>query len=1342
MAGGDSKTSKGRRRSRRSRPVRLADVEARLAALGGDVERSFTSRLAGIRRALEAGRKMERQLRAVDGELDRLARAREARAGTILRPTSKDLPIAAARSEILEAIERHPVVVLAGATGSGKTTQLPKMCLELGRGLQGMIAHTQPRRVAARSVAARIAAELGTPLGEGVGSAVRFERTTAASTRIKVMTDGVLLAETARDRDLLAYDTIIVDEAHERSLNIDFLLGYLKRLRRRREDLKLIITSATIDLSRFSEHFDQAPIIEVPGRTHPVDLRYRPVAEVDDDDADATAILDAIAEIDRGDLGAEDPSGRADILVFLPGEREIRDVAEAIDAAHLPDTEVLTLFARLSNEQQDRIFRPGDRRRIVLATNVAETSLTVPRIRGVVDLGLARISRYSPKSRVQRLPIEPISRASADQRAGRCGRLSPGICIRLYEEADLARRPAFTAPEILRSNLAAVVLRMADLKLGDPSRFPFVEAPSARLLRDGYDTLRELGAVDADDQITAAGRRLAGLPVDPRIGRMILAGIGEGCLAEMLVVAAALTVADPRDVGGGRKAAHQIYRDPRSDFLGYLRLWNAWQAARAEKGSSALRSWCRRQELSHRRLQEWQSLEGQLRALAVESLRTEASGDRGRRGRASPSIPPLREEVPAGAIHRSILAGLIAHVGRREEDGSYRGIGGGTFHIFPGSVLHRERPEWIVCAEIVETTKRWGRTCARIRADWIERVAPHLVRRNHFEPHFVPETGFVCAYERVSCGELDPTERRRVPFAPIDPAAARQVFIQEALVGERLTGDPSFLRHNRETVESIRSASDRIREDRLLDEDVRRFEFYDRHLPADVHNAGAFDSWRRRAERRDPGILRMSATDFGEAEAAAGPDYPDHLDIGGLRVELSYRHDPGHPEDGVTARVPLELLGRLDAARFEWLVPGLLQDKVEALVRTLPKRIRTRLMPIAETASGAAEHLDPDRGGLLETLASHLSIVAGLEISPRDFRIDLLEPHHLIRFVVVDEAGRTLESGRDYRSLLRRHHSASRSAFEAVAHAATPDGEAQRLATIQGRRDWDFGPLPSSVLIPRSHGEVTAHPGLVDVGDGVDVRLTDDPRTADAGHRRGVRRLLAIANRDALDHHLQHLPNATELAEKLSTLLPSTGFADAIGDLTLQVVMDRDVDLASVRDRPSFTTLDDLVRRDLWPGLERAVDILRPILTESTRLRDLLAAPSPAAWAPILEAERRHFATLVPDDLLAATPRAALERLPVYIDAGVRRIERLRGDGLRRDAPRGAEFDGWWTLYATRHRELASIGRSDPDLDAFRWLLEDYRVQLHAPERAAGARVSVAGLKDAWRRIVGRPSSG
>ena len=1338
-------------------PPELGRLAELIAAVEGPRRDLFRRRLEGVRRSLVRGGRPGRAVEAIRRDLERFQTGRRARLNRSLRlDYPADLPVSAAREEIAAAIRDHQVVVICGATGSGKTTQLPKICLELGRGIDGMIAHTQPRRVAARSVAARIAEETGTELGRGVGYAVRFTDRSGADTRVRLMTDGILLAETARDRDLLAYDTIIVDEAHERSLNIDFLLGYLKRLLPSRPDLKVIVTSATIDPERFSRHFGDAPILSVEGRMHPVDIRHRGIGSSEtegEDEGMLAGIVDAIREIDAAGLSVPDPSGLPDILVFLPGEREIRDAADAIVEAGFRDTEVLPLYARLSNEQQDRVFHPGPARRVVLATNVAETSLTVPRIRGVIDTGVARIARYSPRRRVQRLPIEAISRASADQRAGRCGRIGPGVCIRLCDEASYQQRPAFTEPEIQRSNLASVILRMAHLGLGDPEAFPFVERPSSKLVRDGYETLLELGAVDRRNELTPLGRELAQLPVDPRLGRMILASIDEACLAEVLVIAAALTVPDPRERGGGGREgslAHAAFRDPESDFLSFLRLWRAWRDAAREKGSSAIRTWCRRSDLSHVRLREWQDVHDQLAELAGDLLAVRADGGRRRDGgdggdrRRRVSMPEVRRNPPAGAVHRAILAGLVANVGRRTEDGEYRGLRGGTFQIFPGSVLRRQDPPWIMAAEIVETTRRWARTCAKIRGDWIEKVAPHLVRRTHSEPHFVPETGFVSAWERVSCGELDTTERRRVPYAPIDADAARDVFIQQALVAEQLPLKATFLDRNRELRERLETLSDRGRDAGLVADDARLFTFYDARLPEDLHNVAAFEAWRRQAERRDPSVLRMQETDLlpdhrDRPDAAA---YPDRIRVAGVDVALRYRHEPGHEEDGVTATIPLELLGRLDPARFDWLVPGLLLDKIDALIRSLPRRSRTRFMPIRETAAGAAEHLPFGEGSLLRMVAGYLSAIGGLEIDPRDFRLEMLDTHHAMRFELVDADDRVLGSTRRYADLLASHRDRAREAFEASVEVAADDGddEAAALAAIRDRTAWDFGPLPARTIVRRGDARIAAHPALADEGLSVRVRVTDDATTAILIHRRGVRRLLALQVADAMRHHLDHMPGLDRLAIASAPLGDTRAFFRDLGDLAISTAVERgggDDALARTRDHPSFLDLDEAVRRDLWPSLERAVDLVGPVLAARQALLMALDEPGPAAWAAVRDDERRHVARLIRPGFAAETPPARLAEFPRYLEAARRRLDRLRGTGLERDLGRREEFEGWRRLHAERLARLAEVGRLDPRVDAFGWLLEEYRVHLFAQELGTRAKVSPAVLKSAWREITG-----
>ena len=1295
-------------------------------------------RLGGVQRAASAGRDMTRAIQSIQRDLARLETARDARGAQRFEITyPAELPVSGARDEIANAIRDHQVVVVCGETGSGKTTQIPKICLELGRGMDGVIGHTQPRRVAARTVAARIAEELNTSIGEGVGYSVRFNDRTAPHTRIKLMTDGILLAETARDRDLLAYDTTIVDEAHERSLNIDFLLGYLKRLLPRRRDLKLVITSATIDPDRFSRHFSGAPIVKVSGRTHPVEIRYRAPSDAGADDDIVEGIVAAVHEIDSAGLEVPEPSGRPDILVFLPGEREIRDATDALVQAGLPDTEVVPLFARLSVEKQDRVFKPGKARRIVLATNVAETSLTVPRIRGVIDTGLARIARYSPRRRVQRLPVEPIARASAAQRSGRCGRIAPGLCVRLYAEDDFTARDEFTPPEILRSSLASVILRMADLGLGDPESFPFVQKPSAKLVRDGFETLFELGAVDRRRELTSLGRDLARLPIDPRIGRMILAGIDEECLPELLVIASVLTVSDPRERLGERSGSlsHAVFRDPSSDFLSFLRIWKAWSTARNEKGSSAIRTWARRHALSFVRLREWQDVHDQLRHLAGELLSRRGKEKEGRRRTAVGSV---RDDPPAGAIHRAILAGLVSNIGQRGERGEYRGLTGGTFEIFPGSVLRKQDAPWIVAAEIVETTRRWGRTCARIRGDWIEKVAPHLVRKTHFEPHFVPETGFVSAWERVSCGDLDAVERRRVPYAPIDAAAAREVFIQQALVAEGLPADADFMTRNRRLRDGMASLSSRERDVVPVDEDERIFRFYDARLPEGLHNVPAFDAWRRKAERRDPSILRMQESDLldPDRERPDAAAYPDRITIAGVQVVLSYRHEPGHEKDGVTATIPLELLGRFEPASFQWLVPGLLVDKLDALARSLPRRMRTRIMPIAETATGAAEHLAFGDGSLLEAYAGYLTMVGGSEVRPGDFRLEMLEPHHDMRFELIDGEGNLLSSTRRYDELLASHRDRAREAFEESVAVSIEDEVASRFAAIQDRRTWDFDPLPLEVTLRRKGASIVAYPAVADEGDHVRVRVTDDRTTALEIHRRGVLRLLALQVQGAIRHHLEHLPELDRLRLAASTLESGAAFSRGLADLAIAVAVQEN-DLATVRDADAFSGLDDVVRRELWPSLERACDLVEPILHARGALLADLDEPGPEAWTEVRMDERRHLERLVPPGFAGSTPPQRLEHLPRYLEGARRRLDRLRGAGLERDRARREEFEGWWRLFEAHCLGLQRLGRMDPGIDAFGWLLEEYRIQLFAQELGTAVKVSPAILKERWRTLTG-----
>lgn len=913
-----------------------------------------------IRDAARLGRRLKKLRGAAPDKLrqlaDQIAAAEAvvaARHAAVPAVSYPDLPVSERRREIADAIRAHQVVVIAGETGSGKTTQLPKVCLEAGRGIRGTIGHTQPRRLAARTVAQRIADELGSPLGETVGYTVRFTDQVSDRTLIKLMTDGILLAEIQRDRRLLRYDTLILDEAHERSLNIDFLLGYLRALLPRRPDLKLIITSATIEPRRFSEHFANAPVIEVSGRTYPVEIRYRPLeialpsATADDpDDPDheivrtetrdeVEAIVDAIAELE-----AEPPG---DVLVFLSGEREIRDTAEALTG--LKHTEVLPLYARLPTAEQQKVFAPHTGRRVVLATNVAETSLTVPGIRYVVDPGNARISRYSRRLKVQRLPIEPISQASAAQRAGRCGRVAPGVCIRLYSEADFAARPRYTEPEILRTNLAAVLLQMAALQLGDIENFPFLDPPDRRSVRDGVQLLTELGAFDRQGAITERGRRLARLPVDPRLGRMILAAQTEGCVREMLVLAAALSIPDPRERPSDREEAarqkHARFADEHSDFMSYLNLWRYLREQRKELSGNQFRRLCRAEFLHYLRIREWQDLVGQLRGIAGELGITEESGE--------PADP--------ARVHAALLAGLLSHVGMRREDSrEFAGARNSRFVLAPGSVLSKRPPRWVVVAELVETTRLYGRTAARIQPEAVERVAGDLVQRSHSEPHWDPDRGEVMAYERVTLYGLPLVSRRRVGYARIDPVLARELFIRHALVEgdwhtrHRFFADNARLRGELEELEERARRRDLV----VGDDDV--YALYDARIPADVVSARHFDAWWKKQRHQTPDLLTFTRADLLRTEETGDADRPDSWRAGDVTLPLTYRFQPGAADDGVTVHVPIDVLARLGGDEFAWQVPALREELVTALIRSLPKDLRRNFVPAPDTARGAGRH--------------------------------------------------------------------------------------------------------------------------------------------------------------------------------------------------------------------------------------------------------------------------------------------------------------------------------------------------------------------------------------------------
>ncbi|MDP1818522.1 MAG: ATP-dependent RNA helicase HrpA [Acidimicrobiales bacterium] len=1033
----------------------------------------------------------------------------ERRRALLPRPRYPDLPVVAHREALLTAIRDHQVIVVAGETGSGKSTQLPKLCLELGLGAAGLIGHTQPRRLAARAVSERIAEELDTEIGQAVGYTVRFNDRVGDDTFIKVMTDGILLAEIQRDRMLRAYEVLIIDEAHERSLNIDFLLGYLHQLLPQRPDLKVIITSATIDTERFAAHFRGAPVVEVSGRSFPVEVRYRPIGEEPGDRRDQTqAITDAVQELVR--------DGPGDILVFLSGEREIRDTAEALARADLHGTDLLPLYARLSATDQHRVFAPHRGRRVVLATNVAETSLTVPGIVGVVDPGTARISRFNRRTKVQRLPIEPISQASANQRAGRCGRVAPGTCIRLYAEEDFAARPEFTEPEILRTNLASVILQMAALGLGDVTAFPFVEPPDARAIRDGILLLEELGAIARGTtgdhvQLTKLGRRLSRLPVDPRLGRMVLEADRHGVVAEVLVLAAGMSIQDPRERPADHQQTarehHKRFEDPTSDFLGYLNLWRYLRAQQKELGSSQFRRMCQREHLHHLRVREWQDVHVQLRQAA--------------RG-IGLDVRPLADDPDRDGIHTALLAGLLSHVGMLDvEGGEYRGAREARFTLANGSALGKRRPKWVVAGELVETDRLRARTVAQVQPHQIERVAGHLVTRHHEEPWWDQDRGAAVTNERVSLYGLPIVTARCVGYERIDPVEARAMLIRHALVDGDWHSHHAFVQANKEQVAEVLALEDRVRRDLLVDDDAL-WAFFDARVPSDVTTARRFDRWWKQAQRAQPDLLAYGPEDL--LDPNDGPidlaGFPDTWVVDGLALPLAYVRNPSSDLDGVTVDVPLPLLDRLEGAGLDWQVPGRRPELVVALLRTLPKALRRHASPAPDVARELLARVGPEDGPLLDVLARAVALRSGEPFRARSFHLDDVPGHLRITIRATDAAGRPVAWSKDLPALRRRLRDRIR---EAVA-AAAPLPEQGNL------RRWPDGDLPRTVETHHAGVVVTAFPALADEGDAVAVRILPTESEQRTAMWAGTRRLLLLHLGSPLRTLDRSLTNPTKVA--------------------------------------------------------------------------------------------------------------------------------------------------------------------------------------------------------------------
>ena len=1255
------------------------ELHDRLAPLLLRDARRLSRRLEELRRRPDRRAAFERDLEAAE---ERLARRQAAVPTRIVYPET--LPVSERRDDIAAAIRDAQVVVIAGETGSGKTTQIPKICLELGRGVRGLIGHTQPRRIAARSVAERIAEELEVPLGSTVGYTVRFHDQVGDDTLVKLMTDGVLLAEIARDRDLMAYDTIIVDEAHERSLNIDFLLGYLSQLLVRRPELKLVITSATIDPQRFADHFGGAPVLEVSGRGFPVEVRYRPM--VDDDVDQVQAVVDAVDE-----LSGEGPG---DVLVFLSGEREIRDTADALRAAVPEGTEVVPLFARLSAAEQHRVFAPHPGRRIVLATNVAETSLTVPGIRYVVDAGTARISRYSQRTKVQRLPIEPISQASATQRAGRCGRVAPGICIRLYEEDDLLARPEFTDPEILRTNLASVILQMTALGLGDIAAFPFVEPPDRRNVKDGVDLLVELGALDPaqDDarrRLTRLGRTLAQLPVDPRLARMVVEADRNGCVRDVLVIAAALSIQDPRERPQDRQQAaaemHARFADESSDFLAYLNLWRYLQEQQKALSSSAFRRLCKKEFLNHLRVREWQDLHSQLRrSLSSLDLRLE------------------HNPTNADAVHASLLAGLLSHVGLRDvEKREYVGARGARFALVPSSALAKKAPQWVMAAELVETNRMWGRVAARVDPSWVERAGAHLVKRHYSEPHWERKRAGVVAFERVTLYGIPVVAQRKTDFGRIAPVLSREMFIRSALVEGDWDTRHAFFAANRALLDDVEELEHRARRRDIVVDDEALYAFYDARIPADVVSGRHFDAWWKKARHEQPDLLTFTMADLvsGEAAALSALDHPDVWVQGDLRLPLTYSFEPGSDADGVTVHIPVDVLNQVSPEGFDWQVPGLRHELVTALIKSLPKPLRVRCVPAPDTAAHVLAVVEPRSRPLLDALESELLNTKRIDVRREDWQLDKVPDHLRMTFRVEDARGRTLAEGKDLAAL-------QRSLRPEVQQALSAASSLERT----GLTSWDVGTVPREV----TQGSVRGFPALVDEGSSVSLQVLGTPAEQVAAHWRGVRRLLLLSLPSPVKALQGRLTNATKLA---LTRNPHGSVAAVLDDCAVAAA---DALMGAsggvVQDAEGFERLREAVRPRLVPALEEVLTAVTSVLSSWYDLRARLEAERRPALATSVADMRAQLDRLVFPGFVTATGASRLADAQRYLSALEVRLRKLPDDPAR---------DRLWTAQVARvQAEVDDVARrvpASPALEQVRWMVEELRISLFAqPMRTRG----------------------
>ncbi|MDO8178307.1 MAG: ATP-dependent RNA helicase HrpA [Undibacterium sp.] len=1257
----------------------------------------------------------------------------------------EELPVSGRRAEIAEALQKHQVIIVCGETGSGKTTQLPKICLELGRGQKGMIGHTQPRRIAASSTAKRIAQELNSPLGEHVGFKVRFTDTLTKGASVKLMTDGILLAETQTDPLLKQYDTIIIDEAHERSLNIDFLLGYLKQILPKRRDLKLIITSATIDAQRFANHFADindkpAPVIEVSGRLYPVEIRYRPVQndEKDKERDLMTAITDAVDELCR--------VGSGDVLVFLPGEREIRDTAEALRKHHPAHVEILPLFARLSAQEQERVFKVSNARRIVLATNVAETSLTVPGIRYVVDAGMARVKRYSYRNKVEQLQVEAVAQSAANQRAGRCGRVAAGVCIRLYEEQDYNNRPKFTEPEIMRSSLAAVILRMKSLHLTDVESFPFIEPPPGRAIADGYQLLQELGAMDEGNHLTPVGRQLAKLPLDPRVGRMILAARDNQALQEVLIIAAALSVQDPRDrpmeAQAAADAAHKKFADEKSEFISYLKIWKWFEEAiEHKKTNRQLQDNCRANFLSQMRLREWREVHSQLLTIVKEQ------------GWRLNETPATYEQ-----LHLSLLTGLLGNIGyKSDEEAHYLGARGIKFFIWPGSSLAKKAGRWVIAAELVDTTRLYGRCIAQIQPEWLEKIGGHLLKKSYGEPRWEKRAGQVSAFERATLYGLVVYSQRRIQYGLTHPAEAREIFIRDALVGGEIETRLPFFAYNQKLVREIENLEHKSRRIDVLVDEQLIVAFYDKLIPADVYNVVQLEQWHKDASKETQKSLYLNKEELMRHEAAGITTevFPKAMQVSGVPLQLSYHFEPGSPRDGVTMTVPLFSLNQVSSDRCEWLVPGMLKEKVHLLIKSLPQKIRRHCVPLPNYAAGFCERKEFGTGNFLDAVIADIREQTGLLCLTTDFKFETLPVHLTMNFKVVDEHGRQLEMGRNLATLRAEFGGQARESFQRIASAeklslldsgktasapiASPSRtggnpaqtttSAKPAATIQQENltAWTFDSLPELLEVQQGKQTLIGYPALVDKVTHCHIEVFDDPDEAARVHRIGLRRLFALQLKEQVKFLEKNIPGLQQMGMQFMSL----GSQEELREQIVQVALE-----SAFLQSPLPTNSGEFnKRRD--EGKARlnllANEIARlaaQILAEFYSLPKKLQALK--AHKDAANDMQNQLQMLVGKRFIAEHDFSQLAHFPRYLKAITVRMDKLRADPAR-DAKLMAE---WNSVAQPWQRAPRRSGPdADPKLVEFRWLLEELRVSLFAQELRTPMPVSAKRLQKVWESL-------